>query len=303
MPDTTPLQWGRRPSPPAAPTPRNHPDRHAAWLRLVVGDAAAALATVPDGSVDLVFTSPPFWGLRDYHSPGQYGHEANLDDYLAHLRAVFAQLARVLAGDGTVWLHLGDSYGGSWGNYHAGQPSPASRQVRMPHYGTHRPPASRYRPKCLLGVPWRVCLDLIDDGWILRNHIIWHRPNSTPTSATDRLHNRHDALFLLTRSPHYRFDRAALRAEAGPAGAGDVWTLPSRPRTQRHPTGGYADLARRAVLAGTHPGQLVCDPFSGSGTTGYAALTTGRRYLGIDLEPAYHQQLLDTLNPTGQAHE
>ncbi|GAA4201586.1 DNA-methyltransferase [Actinocatenispora rupis] len=290
----TPQPARRRHPHGAAPAPYHHDND----TTLYVGDARQILAALPDAHVQAVVTSPPYWGLRHYQAgPGEYGHEPTIDDYIHQLRSVFAEAARVLAPGGTCWLNLGDTYGGSWGNYIApGHHTRRSHQpsIRHQRYGTHRPPGSRHTYKSLAGVPWRTALALADDGWILRNAIIWHRPNATPTSAADRLHNRHETLFLLTRDRHYTFDRDALRTLAGPESAGDVWRIPIRPSRSGHPAEASRELCDRIIAAATRPGEVVCDPFSGAGTTGHAALAAGRRYLGIDLNPDYHHQFLTT---------
>jgi len=316
-------------------------------VTLHVGDAAQVLAELPDRSVDCVVTSPPYWGLRDYGVPGQYGHERTPEGYVANLRRAFGEARRVLAVDGTVWLNLGDSYGGSWNNYVAsGSTAPtAANTRRRRRYGQHRPPQADQRYKSLLGMPWRVALALVEDGWILRNAIVWHKPNGTPESAGDRLTRRYEMLFLLVRSPRYWFDLDAIRephhdprpeaaARPGvsqrpcrgaygrrpartdrpaPGGAaarsstgrrrggksgrnpGDVWTLLAHAYRDFHSAVGPVEVPLRCVAAGCRPGGVVCDPFSGTATTGVAALQLGRRYIGIDLNPAFHDLAIERL--------
>ena len=185
--------------------------------------------------------------------------------------------------------------------------------------------------KNLLGIPWRVAFALQDDGWTLRNDIIWTKPNAMPESVTDRLSNRHEHVFLLTKSPRYAFDLDAIREErihpAPPveqskyAGTelrgqrhggnprsmhttgeyqtsgrnpGDVWTIPTQPFPGAHFATMPLALAERCLLAGSRPGGTVLDPFSGSGTTGLAATRHGRRYVGIDLNEDYLRLSLET---------
>lgn len=188
------------------------------WRRddaaLYVGDAREVLAEMPDRAVDTIVTSPPFWGKRDYGVPGQYGLEDTPEQYVDHLRAVFAQAWRVLADDGTVWLNLGDSFAGSWGNYAApGSTTPrrAHQPSRVARFGTFRPPQTRLRAKNLIGLPWRVAFALQDDGWILRNAVVWNKPNAMPESVRDRLSARYELIFLLTKQARYYFDLDAVR--------------------------------------------------------------------------------------------
>ena len=170
---------------------------------LYLGDARAVLADLPDGSADCIVTSPPYWGKRDYGVPGQYGREPDPAAYVQTLRVVFAEGRRVLADDGTCWLNLGDSYsvgGGAATGKHA---------YLGPHLTAHKVPGMR--AKNLLGLPWRVAFALQDDGWILRNAVIWHKPNAMPESVRDRLNCRHELLFLFVKQPAYWFDLDPIR--------------------------------------------------------------------------------------------
>lgn len=263
------------------------------------GDCLDVLATLPDASVDCIVTSPPYFGLRDYGVDGQIGAEPSPAEFVAALVAVFREARRVLADDGTLWLNLGDSYAtGSSGNGDV--------------------PA-----KNLLGIPWRVAFALQDDGWILRNDIIWAKPNGMPESIADRLSTKHEHLFLFSKKPRYWFDLDPIRephaetsmARSGrnrfavdrsqegvgspntvnPAQAvhdggrnpGDVWTIATQPFSEAHFATMPPALAERCIQAGCKPGGTVLDPFSGSGTTGLAAARHGRRYVGIDLNREY----------------
>lgn len=258
-------------------------------VTLHCGDALAVLQEMPSESVQCAMTSPPYFGLRDYGIEGQYGHEPTPQGFAETLRDLFREVRRVLAKDGTVWLNLGDSY---------------------------------TKGKNLIGTPWRTALALQDDGWILRNDIIWNKPNAMPHSVRDRLTNRYEHVFLLTRSKKYHFDLDAIREpllypEASGAGIkfggkkaagygniaysgkeyvtdpskgknpGDVWTITTKPFPEAHFATYPPDLARRCVLAGCPEGGTVLDPFSGAGTTGMAALEQGKKYIGIDLNPEY----------------
>jgi site-specific DNA-methyltransferase (cytosine-N4-specific) len=174
------------------------------------GDALTVLSALPDGMADCVVTSPPYFGLRDYGIDGQYGLESNPADYVEKMRAVFAEARRVLAADGTLWLNLGDSYanpssGGSQGT--TGQR--ASRTFTATQSGG----CTALPPKNLIGIPWRVAFALQDDGWTLRNAIVWHKPNAMPMSVQDRLNTVYEYVFLFSRSRRYYFDLDAIRDE------------------------------------------------------------------------------------------
>lgn len=301
------------------------------------GDALEVLTTMPDASVDCCVTSPPYFGLRDYGVEGQYGLEASPAEYVETMRALFAEVRRVLADDGTLWVNLGDSYSGagpSGATYDnettrrraAGNGTDGNFRVsrrlaeRDLDYSRKKPkPKGGIPSKNLFGIPWRTALALQDDGWILRNDIIWAKPNPMPESVADRLSQRHEHLFMMSKSPRYWFDLDPIRephkfAVAGTSGSGgwngdsrgvpptgaqhlfgneagrnpgDVWSIPTRPFTEAHFAVMPTVLAERAILAGCRPGGTVLDPFSGSGTTGLAATKHGRRYVGIDLSADY----------------
>lgn len=247
------------------------------------GDALAVLRELPDRDVDCIVTSPPYFGLRDYGVDGQIGAEATPAEFVAAMVAVFREARRVLADDGTLWLNLGDSYGAG---------------------------------KNLLGIPWRVALALQDDGWILRNEVIWNKPNAMPEPVKDRLASRHEHLFMLTKTPDYWFDldpireqytgdrapsrrarsgnvnkensaTAAWSGEHSGRNPGDVWDIPTQPFPGAHFATMPLALAERCIRAGCHEEGVVLDPFSGSGTTGLAAAQNWRGYVGIDLNADY----------------
>lgn len=174
------------------------------------GDALDVARTLPAGAANCIVTSPPYYGLRDYDEPRQYGLEETPAEYVEVLRALFAELRRVLADDGTLWINLGDSYN-------------AYNHNRGPG-GTFRRPADHARNNCgpgltdpvlpaknMLGIPWRVAFALQDDGWILRNAIVWNKPNAMPESARDRLSGRYEHVFLFAKSQRYWFDLDPIR--------------------------------------------------------------------------------------------
>ena len=153
--------------------------------QIVVGDALMHLRTLPDASIDCVVTSPPYFRLRDYDADGQLGLEPSVNDWVEHLAAISEQVHRVLVPTGTFWLNLGDTY------------------------ATH--PSQGAARKSLLMAPERLALRLQQDGWIIRNKIVWAKPNPVPTSVTDRLNCTYEVIYVLARAPHYFFDLDAIR--------------------------------------------------------------------------------------------
>jgi DNA modification methylase len=291
-------------------------------VEIRVGDCLDALRSLDAGCVQTCVTSPPYFGLRDYGVAGQIGLEPTPDEYVAKLVAVFREVRRVLADDGTLWLNLGDSYSRM-------QPDnvPQSKNRRV------MPPSMRERivdlpPKNLIGIPWRVAFALQADGWYLRSDIIWHKPNPMPESVTDRPTKAHEYLFLLAKSERYYYDSDAVAEDAMPehasryahafggakaermteeeaSGAGSrthpigarvysgkrnrrtVWTVATQPYSGAHFATFPPALIEPCILAGSRPGDTVLDPFGGAGTTGLVADRHSRHALLIELNPAY----------------
>ncbi|OCB56161.1 DNA methylase N-4/N-6 [Mycobacterium vulneris] len=215
------------------------------------------------GAVDAIVTSPPYFGLRDYHAEGQYGLEDSPAEYVDNMRDLFAELRRVLADDGTLWLNLGDSYSAAGGHTDPGETSALQgRRVRLMQ---NVPSKSADRPaKNLLGIPWRVAFALQDSGWILRNAIIWHKPNAMPESVTDRLSGRYELVFLFSKSRRYWFDLDPIRIACSSLD-------PSDPSYRAN---GKSDRRRKDHTA--PPGQTPQTNMVATGTRHVAAAAAGR---------------------------
>ena len=158
--------------------------------------------------------------LLQYFEPAELGLEKTPAAYVAKMVEVFREVRRVLKDDGTLWLNLGDCYAGSWGNYggqnrgNGTQREIAKGSSAPSAQGNYRPPTSRVpglKPKDLIGIPWMVAFALRDDGWYLRQEIIWNKPDAMPESVTDRPTTVHENLFLLAKSPRYYYDNEAIR--------------------------------------------------------------------------------------------
>lgn len=293
-------------------------------VRVYVGDVRAALREMPAESVQTVVTSPPYWGLRDYGIAGQLGLEETPAEYVANLVEVFREIWRVLRPDGTAWLNLGDSYAGYHGNSNHVIPTSSTNGWTNGYNenlrGGQRPQDIGLKPKDLVGIPWRVALALQADGWWLRSDIIWSKPNPMPESVTDRPTRAHEYIFLLTKRERYFYDADAVRepsthpvgAKRGPKvytdggyfrngegastlGGGNpvgrnrrtVWAISTKPFPEAHFATFPPEIPRTCILAGSRPGDVVLDPFHGSGTTMQVALELGRQYVGCDLNPEY----------------
>lgn len=177
-------------------------------VRLWHGDAVDTLRQLPDRSVHMCATSPPFYGLRDYGVDGQIGLEDAPERWVERLVDVFREVKRVLRDDGTLWVEIGDSYS-SGGN---GPGQDGAKQGT--NAGSLLPPKRApegYKPKDLLGQPWMLAFALRADGWYLRSEIIWHKVNAMPESVTDRPTKAHSTVFLLSKRPRYFYDADAIR--------------------------------------------------------------------------------------------
>jgi DNA modification methylase len=196
-------------------------------------DCRVALASLPDASVQCCITSPPYFGLRSYldadhpDKAREVGTEQTPREYVDALVAIFREVRRVLRDDGTVWLNLGSSYAGSWGNY-SGQNrgNGGQREITVGSMPTkawegrelERPAASRkiegIKEKDDLMIPYRVAIAMQEDGWYVRSTIVWAKPNPMPESVTDRPTRSHEYIFLLTKSARYFYDQMAIAEEA-----------------------------------------------------------------------------------------
>jgi len=263
-------------------------------------------------------TSPPYFGLRDYKHPGQIGLEPTVDEYVAGMVEVFRCVWNVLADDGVLWLNLGDSYAANrsyqvpstkGGPKHGDSQSVGGAASRVP---------DGIKPKDLIGIPWRVAFALQSDGWYLRQDIIWHKPNPMPESVRDRCTKAHEYIFLLSKSERYFFDSEAIKTPVKQdwgtrdrqdgkyhnegtglqphsgleksyemANKRSVWTVPTRPYKGAHFATFPPALIEPCILATSRPGDIVLDPFMGSGTTAQVALQHARQYMGCELNPEY----------------
>lgn len=296
---------------------------------LIVGDALEELRKLPAEIADCCITSPPYYQLRDYGVEGQIGLEETVEEYIEKLVAVFREVRRVLKKDGTLWVNIADSYAGSGKgaarypenakNYKQGSNKGllASGVAITPHCGC--------KSKDLLGVPWILALALRNDGWFLRQDIIWQKSNTMPESVRDRCTKAHEYIFLLSKSKKYYFDYRAIQepcvgfdksSPRGSQGTGrpnagrrsgnrksfyglkaqnetgmrnkrSVWTVAASGGNGKHFATFPKRLIEPCVLAGSRSGGVVLDPFAGTGTTCEVAAENGRGYIGIDLNEEY----------------
>jgi DNA modification methylase len=181
-------------------------------IEILAGDCRETLKTLADQSINTCITSPPYWGLRDYGEGEQLGMEDTPEEFVNNLVEVFREVKRVLRSDGTVWLNLGDSYCGT-GNK-GNHTDPKHKEGRSGQKIALNNKVEGLKSKDLVGIPWRVAFALQQDGWYLRQDIIWHKPNPMPESVKDRCTKAHEYIFLLSKSPKYYFDNEAIKEDA-----------------------------------------------------------------------------------------
>jgi DNA modification methylase len=266
-------------------------------------------------------TSPPYYGLRDYGHEGQIGLKETPEEYITAMVEVFRCVWDVLEDDGTLWLNIGDSYY----NYRPGKGQALVKQTvanndqDLPQTCARRGnKLDGLKEKDLIGIPWMLAFALRADGWYLRQDIIWHKPNPMPESVQDRCTKAHEYIFLMSKSQKYHYDHEAIKdpvkqdwgtrdrtdGKYHNEGSGlqphsgleksyemankrSVWTVNTKPYAGAHFAVFPSDLIEPCILAGAAPGQVVLDPFMGSGTTAQVAQSLGRQYLGCELNPNY----------------
>lgn len=175
---------------------------------IICGDALETLKNFPDESINCSITSPPYYGLRDYHKKEQIGREKTVEEYLDRLINVFREVRRVLKKDGTCFIVIGDSYAGTSSKKEQRDPKyPKGRNGQNPSI-TQK--VLGYKSKDLMGIPWRLAFALREDGWYLRSDIIWHKENAMPEACKDRPTRSYEHIFLLSKSPRYYYDYDSL---------------------------------------------------------------------------------------------
>ncbi len=265
-------------------------------------------------------TSPPYYGLRDYGGEeDQIGQEQSPEEFVQQLVEVFSKVRDVLTDDGTLWLNIGDSYY----NYRKDGEIPkqtfSQNRQDLPITTPRRSnKLVGYKDKDLIGIPWMLAFALRADGWYLRQDIIWHKPNPMPESVKDRCTKSHEYIFLLSKSKYYHYDNEAIKEPVKQdwgtrdrtkgkyhnPGTGlsphtgltksytkrnkrSVWSVNKKPYKGAHFATYPPELIRPCILAGSERGDIILDPFLGSGTTAMVAKDLGRSYIGCELNEDY----------------
>ena len=243
-------------------------------VSVLVGDSRYMLSNIKSQSVQCCITSAPNWGYH-YDDDTQIGAEPSPDEYIDNLVTVFREVWRTLTDDGTLWLNVGDGYARGIGD---GHPRPGNE-----------PNLWGLKDHDLLGIPWRMAFALQEDGWILRSNVTWARRAPVMDRVKNRPSNATEEVFLFSKTPRYYYDNQAVREESG-ANLRNYWILGADSIGIQRPTGFPRTLARRCILLTSRSGDVVLDPFSGSGTTGVVAAALRRRAVLIEQDKGYAAQ-------------
>jgi len=293
---------------------------------IICGDCLEVLKTLPEDSIDCVITSPPYWALRDYGVDGQLGLESHFDEYITKLVKIFSEVKRVLKKTGTCWVNIGDTYSG---NKEGKTDKKVSEYLKNTTTRIHK--KAVIQEKCLCQIPSRFAIAMTDAGWILRNRLIWYKPNAMPNSAIDRFSVDYEDIFFFVKSKKYYFEQQLeksiwaekdMRFINGPSRGGkatsgeyainkggafradgmrnrrSVWTINTKPYAQAHFATFPEDLIVPMVKAGCPVGGTVLDIFMGAGTTAVVAKKLRRNWLGIELNEKYVEIANKRINNT-----
>ena len=287
------------------------------------GDVRETLPQLWQYKAQMCVTSPPYYGLRDYGGEeNQVGQEETPEEYINNMVDIFRLVRDNLMDDGTLWLNIGDSYY----NYRPGKgqsypkQSVSKTKQDLPDKCNKRGnKLEGLKEKDLIGIPWMLAFALRQDGWYLRQDIIWHKPNPMPESVRDRCTKSHEYIFLFSKSKKYFYDNEAIKEDAKDWGVRNrvngkyhnkgtglqphtgltksypkknkrsVWSVTNKPYKGAHFAVFPPDLISPCILAGSRVGDLVLDPFMGSGTTAMVSKQLGRDYLGCELHSDYSE--------------
>lgn len=314
--------------------------------KIYTGHALEILKSFDDKSINMCITSPPYWSLRDYNTTpvkwnddwnGELGAEPDFEQYINHLCDVFDEVKRVLKDDGTCWVNIGDTYGGSCLGLSYGVRSKGKKSfLKTTDYLPKVAHSRGIHSKSLLLIPFRFAIEMINRGWTIRNVIIWHKPNGTPESVKDRFTNDFEYLFFFSKSKKYYFEQQfepyanttvqrskrnnnskktgqykgltvehlqkmrekILSDESKGRNKRAVWHISTTGFKGAHFATYPTKLIETPIKAGCPENGIILDPFIGSGTTAVVAKELNRNYIGIELNPEYIKIAEDRINGT-----
>lgn len=284
----------------------------------------SGLKNIPDGVIDCCISSPPYWGLRDYGHDEQIGNEENFEDFIIKLIDIYTEIKRVLKPTGTCFINLGDTFSSEMKGGQKANPGDKSFYKNgNGQYGKIKLNTGLPN-KCLMMMPERFAIAMINAGWILRNQIVWHKPNQMPQSATDRFTVDFEKIFFFVKQPTDYYFEQQLEPYTKPLdrwggddleangkstwdeGTGQtayrnrnmrpnpdgknmrtVWSINTAPFPKAHFATYPEELVSRMIKAGCPKGGVVLDPFMGAGTTALVAKKLDRNYAGFEINIEY----------------
>ena len=293
-------------------------------MKIIHGDCFENLKKLETESIDCIVTSPPYWQLRDYETPGQIGLEENVEEYLEKLMNIMNELYRILKKSGTFFLNMGDTYS----NVNSKFSRRINKKRGKENIFKNITRKTDVKRKSKLMIPERLCIKMIDAGWILRNEIIWHKPNVLPEAVSDRFTNDFEKIFFFTKNQKYYFKKqyepysekilSAFKDGIIPTGrkklleSGEskmtmkkinkpwkaeysekgrnmrsVWSVATKGIREGHYASFPEKLVTRCLISGCPENGTVLDPFLGSGTTLVVAKKLGINGIGIELKKEY----------------
>jgi len=300
-----------------------------------LGDALEVVKSLESDSVDSVITSPPYYQLRDYGFTGQWGLENDYKDYLNKMVELMSELKRALKPTGTMWINLGDTYSKSININNNGKNSKTLHGADNGKIGVHTKKPIKCKKslpnKSLMLIPHRFAIRCIDElGLILRNDIIWAKPNAMPESVTDRFSKKHEFVFFFVKNQEYYFDLDSVRDKLtypeeslkpfrksclsdiglqngkhsshsnpngkNPGDVSDFWEITTKPNPKNHYATYNSELIRKPLIAGSPVGGVILDCFGGTGTTCFSAVQFDRRFIYIDANKEYFDNFVKEMS-------
>ena len=258
------------------------------------GDSKEVLLGLESNIFDCVVTSPPYFWLRDYGVDNQIGLEETVKEYVESISSVMDEVFRVLKPEGLLFLNLGDTYYSGKGK--PKYPDPKSKKRR---FGLRAVDKSGgldigIQRKSMIGIPWRVAIEMTQRKWVLRSNIIWHRKDPLREKVKDRPKRSYENVFMFSKDRYYYFNQEPLQKGKYDE---DVWTIAARPKVNKLNTAPYPDqLVKRCLEIGCIEGGIVLDPFAGGGTTLRVSAKSGRSAVGIDLNKEFCEYMVNELS-------
>ena len=268
-----------------------------------LGDSLKLIRDLPTQSIDTIVTSPPYWAKRRYNDVGEIGSEDTPEEYVENLTKFFSVLRSFLKDEGNLFVNVGDTFFGSgagaWNKYVDDEGKVTQTQKdRKEKYYTLKPLQPKikqngklYQNKQLLLIPSRFAVSMQNSGWILRDDIIWHKPNRIPASVKDRFNNTYDHVFHFSKKKKYYFDLDSVKIPTADGrklkNPGDVWSIKTQPLPGEHTATFPEELVARCIKCSTPENGIVLDPFLGSGTTWIVAHRLERICYGFEIKQEY----------------